>query len=292
MRPEGIIPAVLTPFTESEELDEEALRQLLERLIGRGVHGVFLVGTAGEFYALSRDEKRRVFEIAVEVARGRVRVYAGTAAETTREAIKLGELARQAGADFISVLTPWFAKLSQEQLYQHYRAIAREVGLPLLLYSNPERTGNAIETGTAARLAGEHENVVGIKDSTGNLTQALDYLAHCPPSFSLIMGRDTLILAALLQGATGAIAATANVAPDLCVGIYEDFKAGRLEDALEKQRRLHLVRTAIVGNPAATLKAMAEVQGNPLGPPRAPLTRPSKEEVARIMQTLQRAGVA
>lgn len=291
MRPQGIIPAVLTPFTESEEVNEEALAQLLERLIAKGVHGVFVVGTAGEFYALSPEEKKRIFRTAVEVAAGRVPVYAGTAAETTRDCVALAKAARDAGADFISVLTPWFARLSQEQLYTHYRTIAEQADIPLLLYTNPDRAGNDLATQTVARLATECENVVGIKDSTGSLTQALDYIAHCPPEFSVIMGRDTLIYAALVQGAAGAIAATGNIAPDLAVGIYEDLRAGRREQALEKQRRLHFVRTAMVGNPAAILKAMAELQGLKLGPPRAPLTRPPKEQVESLKAIMEKAGV-
>jgi 4-hydroxy-tetrahydrodipicolinate synthase len=291
MRPKGIIPAVLTPFTESEEVSEEALKQLLEYLIVKGVHGVFVVGTAGEFYALSAEEKARIFKAAVAAANGRVPVYAGTAAETTRDSVKLGHAAREAGVDFISVLTPWFARLSQEELYEHYRTIAEEVGLPMLLYNNPDRAGNDLATQTVARLARNCENVVGIKDSTGDLTQTLDYIAHCPAEFSVIMGRDTLIYAALMEGAAGAIAATGNVVPELCVGIYEDVKAGRLEQAVEKQRRLHLVRKAMVGNPAATLKAMAELRGLKLGPPRSPLTRPPKEQVESLRVALQKAGV-
>jgi 4-hydroxy-tetrahydrodipicolinate synthase len=294
MKPEGIIPAVITPLTEREEVDEEALGRLLDTLIGKGVHGVFVMGTAGEFYAFSAEEKKRVFQRTVEAVAGRVPVYAGTAAESTRDCIKLGEAAREAGADFLSVLTPWFPKLTQDQLYTHYRTISEQVGLPMLLYTNPDRTGNDFTTETVVRLAADCENIVGVKDSTGNLTHTLDYIAHCPPSFSVIMGRDPLIYAALLQGAKGAIAASANVAAELSVGIYENIKAGRLEEALENQRKLHLVCKAIMtggGNTAHILKAMMELQGLKMGPPRAPLTAPSKEQIENFREVLKEVGM-
>jgi 4-hydroxy-tetrahydrodipicolinate synthase len=288
----GIIPAVVTPMTEDQELDERGLEVLLDHLIRAGVDGVFTVGTAGEFWALGFEEKRRVFEWTVAYTRGRVPVYVGTCANTTREAVLLAEAAREAGADGISVLTPVFITPDDAQLFAHYKAIANAVPqMPVLLYGNPDRTNNKLSVNLVVRLANEVENVVGIKDSSGDLTTTAEYVRRAPAGFRVLMGRDTLIFAALLHGACGAIAASANLAPELAVDIYRQFVAGNTAGALAAQQRLAPLRGAFgLGTFPAMLKTGAEMVGLPAGPPRAPVTRLDPADRAKLRDVLITMG--
>ena len=287
----GIIPAAITPMTENEQLDERGLEQLLDHLIAAGVDGVFTVGTAGEFWALSVEEKKRIYEWTVAYARGRVPVYVGTCANTTREAVLLAELAQEAGADCLSVLTPTFIAPSEKQMFEYYRAIARAVDLPVLLYTNPDRTGNSLSVDLVVRLASEVENIVGIKDSAGDMTLTTEYLRQTPEEFHVLMGRDTLIYAGLVHGASGAIAASANIAPELSVSIFENFAWGKLDEALACQRSLVPLRLAFkLGTFPAVLKAGAELLGLPAGPPRAPVGRLEAAERQQLRAVLVQMG--
>ncbi|MDP6778091.1 MAG: 4-hydroxy-tetrahydrodipicolinate synthase [Candidatus Latescibacteria bacterium] len=287
----GIIPAVITPMTESEALDEAGLKRLIGRLIERGVHGIFTGGTAGESWALSVEEKRRLYEWTVNHTGHRVPVYLGTAANTTREAVLLAEYAQEAGADCLSILTPYFITPGDEELYDHFGSIAMSVDLPILLYDLPARTGNPLSVDLVLRLADGFANIVGIKDSSGDFTQTIEYLRRAPDGFRVIMGRDTLIYAALSHGAAGAIAASASVAPELSVGIYESYVKGDLASALDFQRRLAPLRQAFsIGTHPAMLKAGAELVGLPCGPPRAPVRPLSQEERDRLRTVLAEMG--
>ncbi len=288
----GIIPAVITPMTPEEELHEKGLEDLLNFLIGAGVDGVFTIGTAGEFWALTVEEKKRVFEWTVGYTDGRVPVYLGTCANTTREAIHLAEAAQEAGASCISVLTPNFIAPNQSQMFNHYRDIARSVDLPVLLYTNPDRTGNDLPVNLVVRLAQEVDNIVGIKDSGGNMSLTAEYLRRTPEDFHVLMGRDTLIFDGLVQGASGAIAASANIAPELSVGIFESLAYGDTRQALEYQRRLDPVRIAFgIGAFPAVLKAGVELRGMTGGPPRAPVGPLSHSERERLRDVLVESGI-
>jgi 4-hydroxy-tetrahydrodipicolinate synthase len=252
---------------------------------------VFTIGTAGEFWALSVEEKQRIFEWTVAHTSGRVPVYVGTCANTTREAVQLAELAQKAGADCLSVLTPTFIAPGEEEMFRHYQTIARAVDLPVLLYTNPDRTGNALSVDLVVRLAEEVENIAGIKDSSGDLTLTTEYLRRTPDDFRVLMGRDTLIYAALVHGASGAIAASANIAPELSVGIYDNFAWGDYKKALEFQRRLAPLRLAFkLGTFPAMLKAGVELVGLAAGPPRAPVSRLSATERQQLRDVLVLMG--
>jgi 4-hydroxy-tetrahydrodipicolinate synthase len=287
----GIIPAVITPMTEDEELDEKGMERLIAHLIEAGVDGIFTVGTAGEFWALSVEEKQRIYECTVACTKGQVPVYLGTGANTTREAVRLAELAQRAGADCLSVLTPNFIAPSDEELFRHYRSIARAVDLPVLLYTNPDRTGVNISADLAVRLAEEVENIAGIKDSSGDLSLTAEYLRRTTDDFRVLMGRDTLIYAGLAQGAAGAIAASANIAPELSVGIFENFVWGDMNKSLEFQQRLAPLRLAFkLGTFPAMLKAGAELLGLPGGPPRTPVGRLSAAQRQHLRDILVQMG--
>ena len=226
MQIRGIIPPVATPMQANEDLDLPRLKWFLDHLISSGVHGVFVLGTNSEFYALDEAEKQQVIAAAVEHVRGRVPVYAGTGAETTREAIRLTQMAEKEGADGVSVITPYFILPNQQEIFDHYRRIADATKLPVILYNNPATCGGVkIDVETVARLA-EMPNILGVKDSSGDLQNTIEFIRVVPDRFSVLMGRDTLIYPAMIFGAKGAVPATGNIAPKLLVEIYEAFQRG------------------------------------------------------------------
>jgi 4-hydroxy-tetrahydrodipicolinate synthase len=290
LQPYGIIPAMVTPLTQQDELNELALRNLTTFLIKNGVHGLFVTGSQGEFWAFSAEEKKRSWEVVVEEANGRVPVYAGTAAITTREAISLTQIAEKVGIDAVSVLTPFFINPNPDELYEHYRAIAAATNLPVLLYTNPDRTNVKISAALLAKLS-KIDNIVGIKDSSGDLTLTTEYLSSVPEDFSIVMGRDTLIFAGLLHGAKGAIAATANVVPALVVSIYECFKQNDLKASLKAQDALAPLRMAFTwGTFPVVIKEALDLIGLEGGPSRAPvgaMTPPQRERLIKLLIELK-----
>jgi 4-hydroxy-tetrahydrodipicolinate synthase len=290
LTPFGIIPAMVTPLTRDDTINEPALRKLTNYLVEGGVHGIFAMGSQGEFWAFSAEEKRRVWEIVVEETNKRVPVYAGTAAVTTRETIALTRLAEQVGVDAVSVLTPFFVSPNENELYEHYRAIAASTRLPVLLYGNPARTGVRISPNLVARLA-QIENIVGIKDSSGDLELGAEYIHVAPQTFAVLMGRDTLIYGGLLYGAKGAIAATGNVAPRLVVSIYESFKAGDSVGARRAQEELAPLRHAFSwGTFPVVIKEALDLMGMEGGPARAPvgpLTTDQRERLKGALRDLK-----
>src|SRR5215470_852936 len=193
MQIRGIIPPVATPMQANEDLDLPRLKWFLDYLIEAGVHGVFVLGTNSEFYALDEREKQEVIATAVAHVRGRVPVFAGTGAETTREAVRLTRMAEREGVDGVSVITPYFISPSQQEIADHYRRIAEHTSLPVVLYNNPATCGGVkIDVDTVARLA-EVPNILGVKDSSGDLQNTMEFIRVVPERFSVLMGRDTLI---------------------------------------------------------------------------------------------------
>lgn len=290
-QPYGIIPAMVTPVDGNEEVNEAALRQLANFIIEGGVHGLFATGSQGEFWAFSAEEKRRIWEVAKEETAGRVPVYAGTAAITTREAIALTQAAESAGVDAVSILTPFFVAPSQQELYEHYAAIAEATSLPIVLYTNPDRTGVPLKPETLARLS-EIPNIVGIKDSSGDLSLTAEYVRATPDDFAVLMGRDTLILGGLLYGCKGAIAATGNVVPALVASIYDRFVAGDLEGAKQAQEELAPLRLAFTwGTFPVVIKEALNLMGMDAGPARRPVGPMSDEKREQLTNVLRSLGV-
>jgi 4-hydroxy-tetrahydrodipicolinate synthase len=289
----GIIPPVVTPFTAGQDLDLPALGRHIDWMLARGVHGIFVLGTTGEFYALDEGEKQAVVAAAVQHVRGRSPVYAGTGAETTREVIRLTRMAEREGASGVSVITPYFIKPTQTELHEHFRRVAESTSLPVVLYNNPGTCGGlSIDPETVARLA-ELPNVVGIKDSSGDLQNTIEIIRQTPRDrFSVLNGRDTLILAALQSGVQGAIPSSCNIAPDICLGIYESFVKGDLAAAREFQARLHPIRMAMglaTGNGA--IKEALMLLGRSCGPNRSPIAAITEDKKTRLKAILVQAGV-
>ena len=293
MKLHGIIPPVVTPMTADQELDLNGLRKHIDFMLSKGVHGIFVLGTTGEFYALDEREKQEVTAAAVAHCKGRTPVYVGTGAETTREVIRITKMAEKEGADGVSVIAPYFIKPSQAELVDHFKRVAESTKLPVVLYNNPATCGGlSIEPETCAKLA-EVPNIIGIKDSSGDLQNTIEIIRSTPRDrFAVLNGRDTLILAALQFGAQGAIPASCNIAPDLCVGIYEAFAKGDIEAAKSLQSRLHPIRMAMtLGTGNSAVKEAMGVLGRPAGPSRSPLSAFSDEKKAKLKAILEKASV-
>ncbi len=287
----GIIVPVITPFHEDESLNESGLRQIINYLIERGVHGIFPCGSQSELFSLSMDEAKRVIDVAVEETNGRVPVLAGTGMVTTRDSIELSRYAEAAGADALSVITPYFIKPTPEELRKHFVRICESVSIPVLGYNNPGRTNVPLPPETVAAIAQEADNFVGIKDSSGDLTNTMAYIEQTPPSFRTFMGRDTLIYAALCYGCAGAVAATANVAPELVVGIYDAFQAGDHALARDRQYQLSPLRQAFsLGSFPVVVKDAMNLMGLPAGPARAPITSITGQAREKLVAILRKMG--
>jgi 4-hydroxy-tetrahydrodipicolinate synthase len=289
--PKGIIPAMVTPIDAEGRIHEKALRKLVHHLIEGGVHGLFPVGSQGEFFSLTQEEKRTVLKIVIDETAGRVPVYAGTGAVTTREAVDLTQMARDLGVSAVSVITPYFLVPTQQELIEHFLTIAKAVpDLPLLLYSNPDRTGVAMPPATVKELAGV-DNIVGIKDSSGDMTLSGEYIRLTRGmNFSVLAGRDTLIYATLCYGGTGSITATANVDPRVPVEIYEAFVAGDHKRALDAQYRLAPLRIAFgLGTFPIVIKEalnMIGIEAGPAIPPVGPMSRENREKLQEILEEM------
>lgn len=287
----GIIPPILTPMNPDESINEQELRGQVDRLVEAGVHGIFAIGTNGESYALTEEEKERIIRIVVEQTRGRVPVYAGTGCVTTAETVRMSRRARELGADALSIITPYFAAASQDELYAHYIEVAAAVDLPIVLYNIPARTGNALTPATVRRLAKDADNIMGAKDSSGsfdNLKQFIEQTASLGKDFSVLSGNDSLILPGLVFGGKGGIAGCANVFPRTLVAIYEEFMAGNLEKAKQWQDSIRPLRDCFkYGNPNTIVKVATGLLGYPVGRCRKPFCILSEEGMEQLRRTLQ-----
>ena len=221
---EGVLTALVTPFRDGD-LDEEALRDLIERQIEAGVDGLVPCGSTGESATLSHAEHESVVEITVQAVRGRVPVVAGTGSNDTAAAIAFTRHAKRAGADGALLISPYYNKPTQHGIVEHYAAVACAAQLPLLIYNVPGRTGSNILPATMARLA-DIEHVVGVKEACGDLGQVSELIARCPDDFDVLSGDDALTLALLAIGARGVISTTSNVAPIEMCELVRAFRAG------------------------------------------------------------------
>ncbi|GFM49531.1 MULTISPECIES: 4-hydroxy-tetrahydrodipicolinate synthase [Pseudomonas] len=267
----GIIPALVTPFTDDQQLDEQALRGLIENLLQAGVHGLFVLGTNGEFFTLSESEKLKIARITVEAAAGRVPVVVGTGAFATHEVIELNKKMIDVGADALSIITPYFNAISQSELIKHYTAIADASELPLMMYNIPAKTGMSIGIGAVATLS-QHPKIKGIKDSAGNFDALVQMMKYRSDDFAVFAGTDSLIYWNLLAGGDGAIAATANAVPDVVMSIWNNFQSGNHEAARAAQEALRPLRDAFaLGTMPVVLKTATQLLNVPVGPCRAPV---------------------
>ena len=292
LSPKGIITALITPTDSKGKLKEKAARKLIKYVIEGGVHGLFPLSTNGEFYALDFHTKIRMSEITVEEAGGRIPVYMGIASNTTRESIELAKAAEKLGADAVTLLTPSFIKLNDNELYNHYARIAAATNLPVFMHSFPARTGILISPHVVSRLS-DIDNIMGIKDGSGNLDITEQYIKFSRNDFAVLAGNDMLILATLVYGGVGAMSASANIAPKLAASIYEHYMAGDLEASREAQSKLGPLRRAFsLGSiPTAMLKEAAALIGLDSGSPVAPVEGLTDDERVKLKEVLNELGL-
>ena len=287
----GAFVAIVTPFTDGR-VDEQALADLIEFHIANGTHGIVPCGTTGESATMSHDEHHRVVELTVKTVNGRVPVVAGSGSNSTAEAIDLTRHARQAGADGVLMVSPYYNKPSQEGLYQHYKAVAEAVDIPIILYNVPSRTSSNILPATVARLAGV-DNIVGIKEASGDLNQISEVIRLCPDDFAVMSGDDFTSMPTVLLGATGVISVTSNVAPKDMAQMMDAALAGDLATARNLHYKLFPLMQAMFydTNPVPAKKSLELMGKIKSGTPRLPLYPMNDETLVRLKAALADYGL-
>jgi len=285
----GIIAALVTPFTEDQRINKEVVKEMVNYLIKNRVNGILVAGGAGECSTLSFDEKKELFRIVVEENNGRIPIYANTGEVTTDESIKLCRIAEKIGVDIITVLSPCFIGPKQDELYNHFKEIASNTNLPIVLYNHPKRTGINLPFELVSKLS-KIDNIVGIKDSSADFNLTIDYLSLKSDQFFIFEGIDTLILGGLVYGAKGSISSTACALPGLVSKIYQSYLKGDLETAIESQNKLIPFRNIFsLGTFPSVLKEALNIIGIPVGKPRLPvrtLDPGNKKKVREILNDI------
>ncbi|SDG95049.1 4-hydroxy-tetrahydrodipicolinate synthase [Roseospirillum parvum] len=288
---QGSIPALITPFTDSGAVDERAFQDFVAWQIEQGSHALVPTGTTGESPTLSHDEHKRVVELCLEVAAGRVPVIAGAGSNSTAEAIELTAHAREAGANAALVVTPYYNKPTQEGLYQHFKAVAEAVDIPIIIYNIPGRSVIDMSVTTMARLA-EIPNIVGVKDATADLARPLKTRVAVGPDFCQLSGEDATVVAFLAQGGVGCISVTANVAPSLSSRLHEAWRTGDLATCMALRDRLMPLHEALfLESSPAPVKYAASLLGKCQPTVRLPLCEVSPPTRERIKAAMIHAGI-
>ena len=291
----GVVVPILTPIDEEERIDEAKLRDQAEYCIQGGLDGILLYGSNGEFYMIEEEEMKRGLAIMMDQVAGRIPVYFGIGAISTKKCVRLARMALEGGANGISVLQPMFLKPTEDELYTHFRTIAEAVPtLPMLLYNNPGRVGYTLSGNLVERLAHEVENIVGMKDTSGDMTQTAEFIRRTRDvNFKVFGGKDTLLFASLCHGAVGGVCTAGNFMPELICDIYRKYVAGDFQGALEAQFKLNPVRLSMDGAsfPVAA-KDMANLRGRNVGKPYTPnkLT-PEGPVLDKIREEMTKAGL-
>jgi 4-hydroxy-tetrahydrodipicolinate synthase len=286
----GSIPALVTPFAAGR-VNEAAYRDLVEWQIDEGSNALVPCGTTGEGATLSDDEHRRVIEITVEVARGRVPVIAGCGSNNTAHAVEMTKAAKDAGADAALHVPPYYNRPNQDGIYAHLSAVA-ELEIPIILYNVPARTITDISVETMARLS-RLPNVIGVKDATGNLARVSAQRQACGAEFLQLSGNDDMALGFNAMGGKGCISVSANVAPRLCSKFQEAMREGRWDEALELQDRLYPLHAALFSDasPGPVKYALNRVRPGFPADLRAPMTPPSEASKRAVDEALAHAGL-
>lgn len=269
----GIVVPILTPIDEKEDMDFARLRKQVDFVIEGGVVGILAFGSNGEFYMPEEDEQIEALKVILDQTARRVPVFMGIGAISTKKCIRIAKAAKECGAQAISVLQPMFIKPTEEELYVHFKSIAESVAdLPMLLYNNPGRTSYTLSANLVERLARDIDNIVGMKDSSGDMTQTSEFIRRTRDiGFKVYGGKDTLIFGAMTHGATGCVATTANFVPKLVCSIVDKYIAGDIDGSREAQYSLNPVRLLMdkASFPVGT-KDYANIIGLDMGYPYKP----------------------
>lgn len=287
----GSIVAIVTPF-KNGRIDEKSLEDLIEFQIENGTHGIVPCGTTGESPALSHEEHEYVVELTVKAVRKRVPVVAGTGSNSTREAIRLTKFAEKVGADAALLVVPYYNKPTQEGLYLHFKQIASEVKIPIILYNIPGRSGVNMNPETIARLARDCKNIIGVKEASGSVQQASKILYLCGVDFILLSGEDALNFPLLAIGGKGFITVTANVAPRDVAELYNSHTRGELNQARELHYKLFPLNEALFleTNPIP-VKVALSVMGKVRDEFRLPLCSMSPGNLEKLKTALKEYGL-
>lgn len=291
----GVVVPILTPIDENEMINEAKLREQVDYVIEGGVLGILAFGSNGEFYVIEEDEMERGLKIMVDQAAGRVPVYFGIGAISTKKCVRLAKMAVANGAAGISILQPMFLKPTEAELLLHFKTIAEAVPeTPVLLYNNPGRVGYTMSANLVDKLAHEVENIVGMKDTSGDITQTAEFIRRTRDvNFKVFGGKDTLLYASMCHGAVGGVCTAANFMPELITDVYNKFVEGDLQGSLEAQFKLNPVRLSMDGAsfPVAA-KDMANLRGRDIGEPYKPnLATPEGPVLEKIKTEMHIAGL-
>ncbi len=287
----GSIVAIVTPF-KNGTVDEDALRELIEFQIENGTHGIVPCGTTGESPTLSHEEHEYVIEVTVQAVNKRVPVIAGTGSNSTKEAIRLTRFAKEIGADAALVVVPYYNKPTQEGLYQHFKQIASQVDIPIILYNIPGRSGVNLAPETMARLASDFKNIIGVKEAAGSMPQASKILDLCGMDFILLSGEDALNYPLLTIGGKGFITVTANIAPNDVAEVYNSFSRGDIDRARDLHYKLMPLNKAlfIETNPIP-IKAALSMMDKIKYEYRLPLCKMSETNYEKLKSALKDYGL-
>jgi 4-hydroxy-tetrahydrodipicolinate synthase len=291
----GVIVPIITPIDENEKIDESAMRTMVDYVINGGLAGILAFGSNGEFYQVEEDEMERGLKIMVDQAAGRVPVYFGIGAINTRKCVRLAKMAVANGASCVSILQPMFLKPTAEELYTHFKTIADAIpDTPVLIYNNPGRVGYGISADMIDRLAHTVPNIVGMKDTSGDITLTEECVRRCRDvGFKVFGGKDTLLYASMCIGAVGGVCTAGNFMPGLIGDVYEKFVAGDIKGSLEAQFKLNPVRLSMDGAsfPVAA-KDMANLRGQNVGDPYLPNLPTAEGPVLdKIRKAMETAGL-
>jgi 4-hydroxy-tetrahydrodipicolinate synthase len=288
---DGIITPIVTPFNRDEEqsINYVAAEKLINHLIEKGVDGIFILGSNGEFHVIDEDEKVAFAKRVIEMVNHRVPVFVGTGACSTRETVRLSKKMEAIGADALSVITPCFIKPTDEEIYEHFKEVAESVKIPIVLYNIPKSTGCNISKEVAARLA-EIDNIQAIKDSSGDIENLKSYIeAAKGKNMSVLVGSDSKIAVGYSLGATGAIAGTSNVITDVLVKLNKALKTNDTETAKTLQEDIDVLRGVLkFGTVPSIMKRSVELAGiAAVGPARKPVVETTPEVDEKIKEMLK-----
>jgi len=287
----GTYTAIVTPFKDGN-LDQTALERLINKQIEAGVDGIVPVGTTGESPTVSYEEHIEIIALAVKFAARRIKVLAGTGANSTREAVYLTQEAEKAGADGSLQVAPYYNKPAQEGLYQHFREAARQTKLPLVLYSIPSRCGVEIGIETVRRLAEECKNIVGIKEAGGNPDRVSQLRAALGPRFEILSGDDSLTLSFMAVGAQGVISVASNIIPGEIARMVQAFAAGKLDQALKLHQTYYPVfKDLFIETNPVPIKAALAMMGQIREEYRLPLVPMNPKNRQTLEATLKNCGI-
>ena len=289
----GCATALVTPFKSDGSIDDDRMRALVDRQINGGVQLLVPCGTTGESATMTEDEDARVIATTIEVARGRAKVIAGAGSNSTASAIEYSKRFRDLGADAVLQVAPWYNKPTQEGLYAHFRAIAEAVSeLPIMLYNVPGRTASNIAAQTTLRLARDCENIVAIKEASGNLSQIMEILRERPHGFSVLSGDDAVTLPLIALGADGIVSVASNEIPDLMSQMTQLALEGKWEEARELHYRiLPLMEINFIESSPGPVKAAMSMMGLLEENFRLPLVPITEKSRAKIREVLNQLGV-